>query len=398
MNFVFVSPQFPETYWNFCAALHRNGVNVLGVGDTPYNAISYQLRSVLTEYYYVNSLEDYDKVFRAVAFFSYKYGKVDWIESNNEYWLSLDARLRDDFHVSTGVGAAQMGEWQSKAAMKPLYADAGVPSARQIKVTSIEAARNFAREVGYPVFAKPEYGMGAGGTAKIDDKTQLNDFFEVVPANEPYALEEFVPSSGIAAYDAILDSKGDPLFENQEEFPPSMSELVHKQLDLAYWSRPTIDPKLQRLGRAVAKSFGLRSRFVHMEFFRLADDKPGLGIKGDYVGLEVNCRPTGGYSPDMMNFAHSTDVYQIWANMVTTDHRGIPESGDLFWCVYAGRRDVHDYTHSHQEILDTWGSRVVMQWRVPRALSDDMGNQMYTARVRTEDELHEFVRFVQEQR
>ena len=46
--------------------------------------------------------------------------------------------------------------------------------------------------------------------------------------------------------------------------------------------------------------------------------------------------------------------------MVTTDHRGIPESGDLFWCVYAGRRDVHDYTHSHQEILDTWGSRVVM--------------------------------------
>lgn len=398
MNFVFVSPQFPETYWNFCAALHRNGVNVLGVGDTPYNAISYQLRSVLTEYYYVNSLEDYDKVFRAVAFFSYKYGKVDWIESNNEYWLSLDARLRDDFHVSTGVGAAQMGEWQSKAAMKPLYADAGVPSARQIKVTSIEAARNFAREVGYPVFAKPEYGMGAGGTAKIDDKTQLKDFFEVVPANEPYALEEFVPSSGIAAYDAILDSKGDPLFENQEEFPPSMSELVHKQLDLAYWSRPTIDPKLQRLGRAVAKSFGLRSRFVHMEFFRLADDKPGLGIKGDYVGLEVNCRPTGGYSPDMMNFAHSTDVYQIWANMVTTDHRGIPESGDLFWCVYAGRRDVHDYTHSHQEILDTWGSRVVMQWRVPRALSDDMGNQMYTARVRTEDELHEFVRFVQEQR
>jgi len=398
MNFVFVSPQFPETYWNFCAALHRNGVNVLGVGDTPYNAISYQLRSVLTEYYYVSSLEDYDKVFRAVAFFSYKYGKVDWIESNNEYWLSLDARLRDDFHVSTGVGAAQMGEWQSKAAMKPLYAAAGVPSARQIKVTSIEAARNFAREVGYPVFAKPEYGMGAGGTAKIDDKTQLKDFFEVVPANEPYALEEFVPSSGIAAYDAILDSKGDSLFENQEEFPPSMSELVHKQLDLAYWSRPTIDPKLQRLGRAVAKGFGLRSRFVHMEFFRLADDKPGLGTKGDYVGLEVNCRPTGGYSPDMMNFAHSTDVYQIWANMVTTDHRGLPESGDLFWCVYAGRRDVHDYAHSHQEILDTWGSRVVMQWRVPRALSDDMGNQMYTARVRTEEELHEFVRFVQEQR
>ena len=106
--------------------------------------------------------------------------------------------------------------------------------------------------------------MGAGGTAKIDDKTQLKDFFEVFPTNEPYVLEEFVPSSGIAAYDAILDSRGEPLFENQEEFPPSMSELAHRQLDLAYWSRPSVDPRLQHLGRATAKSFGLESRFVHM--------------------------------------------------------------------------------------------------------------------------------------
>ena len=33
MNFIFVSPHFPKTYWNFCDRLHRNGVNVLGIGD-----------------------------------------------------------------------------------------------------------------------------------------------------------------------------------------------------------------------------------------------------------------------------------------------------------------------------------------------------------------------------
>lgn len=398
MNFVFVSPQFPETYWNFCAALRRNGVNVLGVGDTPYDDLSCQLRDVLTEYYRVDSLEDYDKVFRAVAYFSYKYGKVDWVESNNEYWLSLDARLRDDFHVTTGAGVDKMAEWQSKAGMKPLYAAAGVPSARQSKVTSIDAALDFAREVGYPVFAKPEYGMGAGGTAKVDNAEQLQALFCSIPADEPYVLEEFVPSSGITAYDAILDSHGYPLFENQEEFPPSMAVIAHEQLDLAYWSHPDVDPRLRDLGRATAKSFGLASRFVHMEFFRLAEDKPGLGGRGDYVGLEVNCRPAGGYTPDMMNFAHSTDVYQIWANMVTSDCRGLPESNDLYWCVYAGRRDVHQYVHSHQEILDAWGDLIVMQRRIPDALSDDMGNQTYTARVRTEDELRDFVSFVQEQR
>ena len=32
MNFVFVSPHFPKSYWNFCDRLRRNGVNVLAMG------------------------------------------------------------------------------------------------------------------------------------------------------------------------------------------------------------------------------------------------------------------------------------------------------------------------------------------------------------------------------
>jgi hypothetical protein len=68
MNFIFVSPQFPHTYWNFCDRLRRNGVNVLGIGDTPYDQLEDNLKRALTEYYRVDNLEDYDQVFRAVAF------------------------------------------------------------------------------------------------------------------------------------------------------------------------------------------------------------------------------------------------------------------------------------------------------------------------------------------
>ena len=32
MNFVFISPNFPEAYRWFCVRLKENGVNVLGVG------------------------------------------------------------------------------------------------------------------------------------------------------------------------------------------------------------------------------------------------------------------------------------------------------------------------------------------------------------------------------
>ena len=50
MNFIFISPQFPHTYWNFCSRLKKNGVNVLAIGDTPYDALSSQLKDSITEY------------------------------------------------------------------------------------------------------------------------------------------------------------------------------------------------------------------------------------------------------------------------------------------------------------------------------------------------------------
>ena len=44
MNFIFISPQFPHTYWNFCDRLRRNGVNVLGIGDSPYEGLEDHLK------------------------------------------------------------------------------------------------------------------------------------------------------------------------------------------------------------------------------------------------------------------------------------------------------------------------------------------------------------------
>ena len=79
MNFVYISPQFPRTYWNFCDRLHKSGVNVLGIGDASFDTLEEELKDALTEYYRVDSMEDYDQVFRAVAYFSFKYGKIDWI-------------------------------------------------------------------------------------------------------------------------------------------------------------------------------------------------------------------------------------------------------------------------------------------------------------------------------
>lgn len=396
MNFVFISPQFPKHYWNFCDRLKKNGVNVLGIGDSPFDELRDELKAALREYYFVAHLNDYAEVFKAVAFFSFKYGKIDWLESNNEFWLEQDARLRTDFNITTGEQFADIGRIKHKSAMKSYYAKAGVPTARLHSVTNISAAKNFIAQVGYPVIVKPDIGVGASDTFKLENDEHLEKFFATLPP-VPYVMEEFI-TGDICSYDAILNSSSEPLLESMTVWPPSVMDIVLKQLDLSYYTAAYAPEKLCAVGRATAKAFGVKSRFVHLEFFRLTEAKAGLGEVGDFVGLEVNMRPAGGYTPDMIDFAHSTDVYQIWADMVTDDESKLADNGEHFYCVYASRRDSHRYVHTHEEILTRYGKDLVMCERMPEMMVPQMGNQMYTAKVADLAATKEFIGFVQEQR
>ena len=393
MNFVFISPQFPRTYWNWCDRLKKNGANVLGIGDTPYDQLDDALKNVLTEYYKVGTLEDYDQVFRAVAFFSFKYGKIHWLESNNEYWLEHDAMLRTDFNILSGPDVDEIQSYRSKAAMKPYYIKAGVPTARQAPVTTLEEAKDFIKKVGYPVIVKPEYGVGAAATYRLENRHELEDFFSDLP-EDSYVMEEFVPG-WICSYDAIVDSHSEVLFESMSISPPIM-DIVNNQTELVFYVPPSVEPQLQKRGRATVKAFGVKSRFVHMEFFKLTKAKKGLGKEGDFVGLEVNMRPGGGYMPDMMDFAHSTDVYQLWSDMICFDERRLPDNPDQQYCVFFGQRDHFHYLHSQQDIMAKYGSRIKMNERMPDVLSTAMGNQMYTALLPTKEDMDEFVRYVGE--
>ena len=395
MNFVFVSPNFPQTYWHFCACLKRNGINVLGIGDAPYDSLSPELKASLTEYYKVSDLFDYSQMFKAVAYLSFTHGKVDWLESNNEAWLETDARLRTDFNISTGIGIGAIRPYKSKAEQKKYYAKAGVPTARQHKVSDIASAREFIATAGFPVFVKPEVGVGAEASYKISDEAGLERFFEDKPP-VPYVMEEFV-TGDIYSYDAIVDSKGRPLFESSAHFPPSIADIANNNWDCCYYVRKTVPAQLLERGRATVKAFKVKSRFVHLEFFRLSSARPGLGEKGDFVGLETNMRPAGGYTPDMMNFAHSTDVYQIWADMVASDRRTLPyDPSDDHYCVYYGRRDGRKYAHGHEEVMARYGHCMAMQGRMPEVLSNDLGNIMYMIHAGTKSEVEEFKAYMAE--
>ena len=395
VNFVFVSPQFPKTYWNFCDRLRRNGVNVLGIGDTPYDEIPNELKACLTEYYRVDNMGNYDSMVRAMGYFTMRYGKIDWLESNNEYWLEQDAALRTDFNINTGAKNDFIDRIKFKSKMKESYIAARVPVARHHMVSDLAGAKAFVKEVGYPVIVKPDNGCGAEATYKLKNDAELEAFYADLPAVQ-YIMEEFIDGT-IVSFDGVADSNCVPLFYTSNVFPIPMIDIVNSMEDLSYWTQKNVPETLRDMGFRTIKAFGAKSRFFHCEFFRLNTGKKGLGEKGDYVALEVNMRPAGGYTPDLINYANSVDCYQIWADMVCYDevrHQNL--EGPHYFCVYAGRRDCHTYKHSHEEIMEKYGSGMKMCDRIPDVLSLDMGNQMYVINVDTEEERDEFIHFVQE--
>jgi hypothetical protein len=278
--------------------------------------------------------------------------------------------------------------------MKKLYQEAGIPTARQSKVTTREAGRAFIEEIGgYPVIVKPDIGVGANDTWKLNNDEQFNAFYDNLPA-VPYVMEEFIVGD-LISYEAILNSKFEPLFENMTTWPTPIMEIVNDDLNLKYYTNPDVPAKLREIGRKTSKEFGVDRRFVHLEFFRLTRAKPGLGDVGDFVALEVNMRPAGGYTPDMMDFAHSTDVYQIYADMVCHDTRRLPESNEHFYCVYASRKDGHCYARTHEEIMSRYGADMVMQEEMPPMNWPQMGRYMYTARLKRMEEVQAFIDYVQ---
>ena len=100
MNVIYLSPHFPPNFIEFVIGLANRGINVLGIAEDNYNNLDGRLKGSLADYYQVGSMEDYDQVYRATAFFCHKWGRIAKVESNNEYWMMLEGKLREDFNIS----------------------------------------------------------------------------------------------------------------------------------------------------------------------------------------------------------------------------------------------------------------------------------------------------------
>ena len=389
MNVLLTSPNFPLNFYNFARALKEKGVTVLAIGDAPYESLNDELRNNVDDYRYVPSLENYEDVYRTVADLIARHGRIDFVESNNEYWLMLDAHIREDFNITSGNKLDQIKYIRFKSMMKECYKKAGVKTARYHLVDTLKNAEEFVKKVGYPIIVKPDDGMGASFTHKITNEEELKAFFKT-KYDHPMIMEEFIDGD-LVSYDGICDSKGDVLYETSHCFPSQVMNIVNEELDCIYWSRKEIPDDLRKAGRAVVRAFPARSRFFHLEFFIARQDIKGLAKKGEIIGLEVNMRPPGGYTLDMMNYAADIDVYRIWADMVTKDKTEVDSLNKRYHTVYGARRNNHKYPKTLDEVRKKYKGKIVMDQEVPSGIADAMGDYMIVVRVENKKEILPFL-------
>ena len=140
--------------------------------------------------------------------------------------------------------------------------------------------------------------------------------------------------------------------------------------------------------------FGIKKRFFHIEFFVLKSDKEGFAKKGEFVALECNMRPAGGYTPDLLNYANSVSCYEIYADIIAYDKNYQDMNKEKFYAFSVSRRDELNYLYTEEEIYKKYGSSMCAHGQYPKHMADAMGDEYFFAKFRTIAEGEEFDRFV----
>lgn len=381
---LFLSPHFPPHYHLFCSALRERGVKVLGLGDAPREALRPEVRAALDDYVFVARLEDEDATLRATAWLISQHGRIDHVDSLNEHWLEVEARLREDFNVP-GPRLDDVVRYRSKSFMRSAFADVGLDVPACVPLSDAAGARALAEKAGFPLVCKPDRGVGAADVFVVHEAAELERLIET--DGEDRVVQPYVRGA-LTSYDGIVDHDGNIIYDSSFVYSSGVLEIVRDQLDVYYYTRRAIPEALERAGRAMVQSFGLRSRFFHAELFETPD--------GRYVPVEVNVRPPGGFSTHLMDYGADVDVHRLWADVVVGRGLSAFTFERKFFAAHVSRRPGRRYARSHAEVVAALGGALLFWQDLAPVLAHAMGTPVYVIRHEDEAELLRLIGIVHE--
>jgi carbamoylphosphate synthase large subunit len=317
MNVVFVEPFFPSNQRHFARALAEAGATVIGVGESPAEALDEQLKGWLHDYAQVPSVTDVEAMTRQVRRTQDTLW-VDRIEATIEAHTLPTAQVRE---ACTIPGTSVRTAWlcRDKPSMKQVLREAGVPTAASAAVGSAAEALAFAGQVGFPLIVKPRSGAGAAGTMRAEDAAGLEHALGVFSAQgvTSIAVEEFV--EGHEGFYDTITVNGQVALDFASHYYPNVLEAMRTRwISPQFVSTNRIDTapeyaELREMGLRVNAALGIETSATHMEWF--------FGPKGLKFS-EIGCRPPGVGAWDLYSAGNEIDVYREWAAAIVHGETG----------------------------------------------------------------------------
>ncbi|CDF98967.1 Putative Carbamoyl phosphate synthase-like protein [Avibacterium paragallinarum JF4211] len=139
------------------------------------------------------------------------------------------------------------------------------------------------------------------------------------------------------------------------------------------------------LGKQCVKAFNVKERFFHFEFFRVKKTN-------ELLPLEVNCRPPGGLTIDMWNYANDFDVFNEYAHIVK-DNQFTSQITHPWNVVYISRKANQRYAHSIAQIWEKFPHNIISVQKVPGVFAKIMGEEGILARTPNIEQMREIIQF-----
>jgi len=354
----------------------------LGIGSTPFQLLPQATQQSLYRYEVVADLHDTEAVIRASQRLAHEVGGIDGVDSFNEYWLPLEAAVRAALRVS-GPKPEDLPAFQQKSAMKAYFRKAGLEPIPGQVAQSFSEVEAFVAAYDYPIIAKPDKGVGAGGATRIDNATELRRFQQAFRPG--YLLEKFITGT-IQTFDGLTDWRGEIVFAASLEYSRGVAEVVSKNEDIFYFVHREISTDLAAAGQAIVKAYDLKARFFHFEFIRSQ-------TRGLYP-LEVNMRPPGYPTLDLFNFSYDIDLYRGWAQMIQQGYAP-PFPVAAYYTCYISRKRHLGYAYSHEEILKRLQDRLIYHAETIPLFRAAMGDEHYIIRTPSYEEMVELALYAQ---
>ncbi|KWZ31648.1 ATP-grasp domain-containing protein [Burkholderia anthina] len=244
-------------------------------------------------------------------------------------------RMTGRVHSPSAAVAACNNKFLMRAALE----ERGVRSIRHAMCSDVDALREAADTVGYPLIAKPPYGAGSAFTAKCRDWNELRDHYQRFTAQHGQAvvsdyygmahdvhardgapvhyepgksilLEQYIDGVEGSVECVIVDDQVYPVLINEKLI---LTEKRGTVLENLLISPPVSFPapaiaEINRYAIDCLEAIGLRNAIVHLEF-RLSPTGP--------IVIEINPRLGGLYVNAALKDIAGLDPYELYLLMLT---------------------------------------------------------------------------------